>query len=396
MTPIAITDLPEAECRRETLLEGRFEVRSRSGLHPVERALAEAAPRFASAARHLVTGNRTGVLPLVLRAIAPGSRVAVHGFDIHHLRAVARNLAANGVGCPAFPMAPWAPAEGDIALSCLDRPPDGPFDVAWLQTAVRDTPSEVAQSWVQDLHGRLADGGTLVVATDGPVAWMQGLLRKIFGRVSVLPPAGGASLLVARRTGPIRRPRDFSAAFEATLPDGLPPLALRTLPGVFAHRRPDAGGLALAEVASRLFPECGRVLDLGCGCGLVGLLLARHAREAVLVDSDARAFACAEANARANGLDARCRVVLNDEGVGECGPFDLVVGNPPYYSDFAIAGRFVREAGRVLRPGGTALMVARQARPLAGLLEKFVGPATIEARRGYQVAVAARRIEAEG
>ena len=45
----------------------------------------------------------------------------------------------------------------------------------------------------------------------------------------------------------------------------------------------------------------------------------------------------------------------------------------------------------MLKPGGVALIVARDARRHAELLGEFVGPATIENRRGYQVAIATRR-----
>jgi 16S rRNA G1207 methylase RsmC len=387
----SITDLPPEAACRDSFLDGGIEVLSRSGLHPVERALLGVSARFAPAARHLVTGNRTGVLPLALHSLAPSSSVVAHDFDLHHLRAVARNLARNGMPQEDFPRTPFVQSTTPLALSCLDRLPDGPFDVAWLQASRRDTAAEVARAWLQALHGALLEGGRCVVAVDGPIAWMQETMRGVFGKVSVLPPRDDASVLVARRAGGLRKRRSFSATFEATLPDGQPAMTFTTIPGVFAHRRPDAGGLALAEVAARRMGKVDRLLDLGCGCGLVGLLLARHAGHVALVDSDARAFAATLANAEANGLADRCTVVLDDEGFGGGSPFDVVVGNPPYYSDFAIAGRFIREAGEVLRPGGLAFMVAKNARQHAEMLESSVGPCTIEHRRGYQVAVAVRR-----
>ena len=426
MAKFSITDLPAGESRIEKLLGGSVEVRSRSGLHPVEVALVEAMPKYAAKARHLVTGNRTGVLPMALAAAdaaaqphvsgctGSGRIVVAHDFDIHHVRAVARNVAANGFGRvgDALPREPFVADAEPIALSCAEKLPDGGFDVVWIQASKTNTAAEVAQEWLEQAHGALAEGGVCVVGIDGPEAWMQEQMKRVFGKVSAFPPCGGARVLAARKAGPLRRRRDFSATFEASLPDGLAPIALKTVPGVFAHRRPDAGGLALAEVAREYVKPGDTLLDLGCGCGLVGLLLARHVAvgadagacavpggaccgRVVLVDSDARAFACTRANAAANGLDGCCGFVLNDEGVGGGPAFDVVVGNPPYYSDYAIAGRFIREAGDVLKPGGIALIVARDASHHAELLEKFVGPAKIENRRGYQVAIARRQCEGE-
>ncbi len=403
MTTLTITDLPLKESRRETFLNGEFSVRSRSGLHPVEIALIESMPKYAQRKRHLVTGNRTGVLPLALSAFPGGREIVAHGFDIHHVRAIARNFSENGAPVSRdFPREPFAIAcdgngeitGGRLNLNCGPALPDGPFDVVWIMASATNTAAEVVQEWFEQAHGVLADGGMCVVATDGQVAWTQEQMKRVFGKVSAFPPCGGARVLAAKKSAPIRKRHDFSAAFEASLPDGLPPLAMKTIPGVFAHRRPDAGGLALAEVARDRVKPGDRLLDLGCGCGLVGLLLARHIGaegRVSLVDSDSRAFACTVANAKANGLFERCEVVLNDEGYGGGPVFDVVVGNPPYYSDYSIAGRFIAEAGYVLKPGGLALIVARDARRHAELLEEFVGPATIENRRGYQVAIATRR-----
>ena len=337
MANFTITDLPVKESRRETFLGGEFTVRSRSGLHPVEIALLESMPKYAQRRRHLVTGNRTGILPLALSSL-PGERdIVAHGFDIHHVRAITRNLSENGAPFSGgFPRTPFACECDDPAIrlgvDCGPALPAGPFDVAWIMASATNTATEVVQEWFEQAHGALADGGACVVATDGQIAWMQDQMKRVFGKVSAFPPCRGARVLAARKSVPLRKRHDFSAAFEASLPDGLPPLSLKTIPGVFAHRRPDAGGLALAEVAmERVKPGC-RLLDLGCGCGLVGLLLARHVvpgGRVSLVDSDARAYACTVANAEANGLSDCCEAVLNDDGYGGGPAFDVVVGNPP-------------------------------------------------------------------
>jgi 16S rRNA (guanine1207-N2)-methyltransferase len=194
-------------------------------------------------------------------------------------------------------------------------------------------------------------------------------------------------------TRPEPRPfarRNFSATFSASLP-GDPPLQLTTLPGVFAHRRADEGGLALAEVASRMIEPGARVFDMGCGCGLVGLLLARHAPPAALLcaDSHARAIHCTGRNAQANGL-TDVQTLLTDSPALDV-PFDVFVGNPPYYSDYRIAELFIRAAYQTLAPGGTAYIVAKSHRWHEGFMLDLFGNAEVIKRRGYGVVKSVRR-----
>lgn len=81
----------------------------------------------------------------------------------------------------------------------------------------------------------------------------------------------------------------------------------------------------------------GAVLDLGTGCGVVLLLLARLGtgiRRGTGVEIQPPLWECAVANIAANGLGARFDAVLGDfreplPGVPP-GAYDLVVSNPPF------------------------------------------------------------------
>lgn len=124
--------------------------------------------------------------------------------------------------------------------------------------------------------------------------------------------------------------------------------------------------LALANFTVR--EPVDRVLDLGCGCGVQGLLATDHARTVVGVDRNPRALAFARFNARLNGIrSAEFREGdLFEPVAGEA--FDLVVGNPPFvispenrfrFRDGGMSGdRFcetvVRRVPAVLAPGGIA------------------------------------------
>ena len=105
--------------------------------------------------------------------------------------------------------------------------------------------------------------------------------------------------------------------------------------------------MTLAELTIRR--PGGSALDLGTGCGVQSLHLARHADRVVATDVNRRALAMARATMRLNGVNSVdvCEGSLY-QPVGEQ-TFDLIVTNPPYVMSPPSAGRRLayREAGFV-------------------------------------------------
>ena len=185
------------------------------------------------------------------------------------------------------------------------------------------------------------------------------------------------------------RVRDFSATWPASVPGGQK-LMLTSFPGCFCHRRVDDGGLALAEVVSRELsgknPRA--ILDMGCGCGLVGFLVAASLQDPahlVMVDSHTRAVEAAELNAEKLGIPTE--VILSDNGTPAQmdGTFDVFVGNPPYYSDYRIADIFLETAQRALKFGGVCYTVCKNADGLEPVQRRYFPDVEIIRRRGYAV-----------
>lgn len=135
-------------------------------------------------------------------------------------------------------------------------------------------------------------------------------------------------------------------------------------------------GGASRTLAELVIPQpVGRALDVGTGCGIQALLVARHAGEVVATDISARALAFAELNARLNGVgNVTFRLGSMFEPVaGEA--FDLIVSNPPFvitprvdgvtayeYRDGGLIGdalveQFLAEAPAHLTPGGVAQLL---------------------------------------
>lgn len=95
--------------------------------------------------------------------------------------------------------------------------------------------------------------------------------------------------------------------------------------GVFLPTRTEYVGL----VANAPAPKGKRVFDVGTGTGVLSfLLLQRGAAHAVGTDIDARAVACATANARRLGLADRFEA--QERSLFPEGRADLVVANPPW------------------------------------------------------------------
>ncbi len=75
---------------------------------------------------------------------------------------------------------------------------------------------------------------------------------------------------------------------------------------------------------------CGKVLDMGTGCGIQALAAAKsgNATNVIGADISARAVENAEQNANING--ARCDFLVSDLFENVRGTFDAIILNPPY------------------------------------------------------------------
>lgn len=137
-------------------------------------------------------------------------------------------------------------------------------------------------------------------------------------------------------------------------------LKFHTDPALFSPRALDAGTLAM--LARVTFEPGDKVLDLGCGYGLVGVVAAeRIGPERVwLLDKDPLAVACAARNLALNGVEGA--VCLESDGfrsLDETG-FTKILCNPPYHQDFALAKHLIEKGFNRLAIGGTLWMVTKR------------------------------------
>lgn len=168
-------------------------------------------------------------------------------------------------------------------------------------------------------------------------------------------------------------------------------LALETRKGLFSPEHADRGTLAMLSTVA-LEPGM-RVMDLGCGCGIVGILAAKKcgAENVVMSDVDPAAVETARRNAAANGAEG-AKIVLSDgfDGVDEAG-FDLILSNPPYQTDFAVAKKFIEKGFNRLKVGGKMLMVTKRLEWYRNKLRSVFGGVRVKEIDGYYVFEAEKR-----
>lgn len=148
----------------------------------------------------------------------------------------------------------------------------------------------------------------------------------------------------------------------------------RTLPGVFSADGIDpASALLAAEVPAK---PGKLVADLGAGWGYLAARALENTmiEELHLVESDAGALDCA----RHNVTDPRARFHWAD--VTRWQPsqaFDTVISNPPFHQGRKavpeLGQAFIATARRILRPGGSFVMVANRHLPYEATLAAGFG-----------------------
>ncbi len=193
---------------------------------------------------------------------------------------------------------------------------------------------------------------------------MIGGLRRIAGR---------AEELVYRMRAKRARRVERAGGLDLFLPSSvLNPRLFRT--GVF-----------LAEVVERETEEGDRVLDLGCGSGIVGLAAARAGAMVLAIDKNPRAVRATRINAMLNRLSVEAIESDLFERVADELRFQLIAFNPPFFQrtqggDLALAlsdgpglptlDRFCAECRRHLAIGGRAL-IAGSTNGALGLMRRI-------------------------
>ncbi|WP_438435327.1 class I SAM-dependent methyltransferase [Gorillibacterium sp. sgz500922] len=168
-------------------------------------------------------------------------------------------------------------------------------------------------------------------------------------------------------------------------------LAFGTDAGVFSKGGVDYGSKAL--IRSMEIPAAGRVLDVGCGYGPIGITAAKLAPACTvtLLDVNERAVELARENAQRNGAH-NVEAFVSDKLAAVRGQsFDCILTNPPIRAGKETVHAIFEEAAECLVPGGKLWVVIqkKQGAPsaVAKLETLFSSVREAEKDKGYRVIV---------
>ncbi|MFI9757060.1 methyltransferase [Streptomyces sp. NPDC051963] len=255
---------------------------------------------------------------------------------------------------------------GTVTLLTTQDPPPARVDVLLVRV-----PKSLAL--LEDQLLRLAPAvhkGTVVVGT-GMVKEIHTSTLKLFERI-LGPTRTSLAEKKARLIFCTPRAQETPASpwpYSYTLPDGIGAASGGTVvnhAGVFCADRLDVG----TRFFLKHLPSSGggtRVVDLGCGNGVVGtaMALADPEAEVLFTDESFQAVASAEATYKANGVPGHAEFRVGDGLAGvPAGSVDLVLNNPPFHSHQATtdatAWRMFSGALGALRPGGELWVIGNR------------------------------------
>ena len=338
---------------------------------PAEQLLLEFLPRL-SAQRVLCNTVGRGQFALEYTRRSPNADVTCWLLDLYQAQQIQVT--------PALPP--------NLQLACVADPTESEVDLVAC-AFTRAGNGELVRETLQLGHERLTIGGQLIAAIDNRSdKWLNELLQNLFPKVSRHASERGV-VYIAAKTAPLKKHKQYAAEFAFRDGDRL--IHLRTRPGGFGHRELDDGARALIKamnVRDRM-----RVLDLGCGSGAVAIAAALRAAEVHVsaIDSNPRAIeSTLWAAERNNASDVTATLDCDGRTLAPHS-YDLVLANPPYYSNFRIARLFVQIAAKVLKSGGTLLLVTKSPQWYTDHLPHLFTAPTTQSVGNYTVLSATRQ-----
>lgn len=168
-------------------------------------------------------------------------------------------------------------------------------------------------------------------------------------------------------------------------------LHLESSPELFSPRRLDHGTRAMLKCVE-VTPE-DKVLDLGCGCGVVGIYVAKLIGEdrVFMLDADEVAVEYSQKNAEANEVSNVSVSLSNGFADFAESDFTQILCNPPYHADFAVPKQFIMKGFNRLRIGGQMHFVTKRDKWYRNKLRSVFGGSQCQEVDGYYVFSATKR-----
>jgi 16S rRNA (guanine1207-N2)-methyltransferase len=149
-------------------------------------------------------------------------------------------------------------------------------------------------------------------------------------------------------------------------------MIIASMPGVFSFSELDEGtALLMNTIPAKLE---GRILDFGCGCGVLGVYtkLLNPSIQLEMVDINLLALVCAEATVKLNGMDAH--IYPSDGWSQVAGRVNGVVTNPPFHrgiaTEYETTEYFIHKSKDKMAKYAPFFLVANSFLKYAAIIEK--------------------------
>lgn len=323
----------------------------------------------------LYLGCGQGACTVALASSSPSRKIWLRDINLGALRATEKTLQANGEFNFQIVKEP-----------CLPEKLHGLFD---LVVMVLPKGRGLVRRWLVEAWQALRPTGQFILAGSNNMG-IQSAVKdagQVFSELTILGYKKGSRLVRF-----IKRETDSAMPAWAVEP-GISPgswatfpyqfdqtnLCLHSLPGIFSYDRVDAGTRLLLN--SITVQPRDKVLDLGCGYGIIGITAALMGAAWVdLVDINLLAVSSTQKNLAVNQIhnaSAFASDVLSD--VASC-DYSLIISNPPFHSgkqvDYLIAQAFIEESFRALLLGGRLVIVANRFIQYDKLIKTIFGNVT--------------------
>lgn len=351
-----------------------YDATDRLLLDATETAIADLGP-----GELVVIGDRHGALTLGVCGVLEATDVRVFQDPLLGERALAAN--AERLGVDGFSSHPLDRSLLEGARVVLLQLPRG-----------LDALDEIAQAIAE-----WADPAVQVFA-GGRVKHMSLTMNEVLGRSFSQVNAG----LAHRKSRVLHaaEPRPSAARFPVWGDDPDLDFRVAAFGATFGGATLDHGTrLLLASGGTRdAIAGAQRIVDLGCGNGVLATAaaLANPHAEVIATDQSAAAVAATRLTSEAAGVADRVRVHRADaaEAVPD-GWADLILLNPPFHSGSTVhaevARRLIRSSARALAPGGELRLVFNSHLAYRPLVERVIGPVEQVARTRTFTVLAARK-----
>ncbi len=158
-------------------------------------------------------------------------------------------------------------------------------------------------------------------------------------------------------------------------------LTIRSLPGVFSHGEFDLGSRLLLDTLPKLD---GKVIDIGCGAGVLGCVMATLNPEIELEMTDISALAIRSSQETLQANQLRGRVYPSDMFSDTGTQYDYIVTNPPFHSgldtSYSATENLLAESVHHLVPTGSLWVVANSFLKYPPIIEQAFGRCDIAAK----------------